>query len=71
MVIFLWHLETVYKNDFIPKETAICGSKILLETKGRGMYLNSKGSFTENSDFKAMSPAYQTFSKSGFKFVWV
>jgi len=34
------------------------------------MYLNSKASFTENSDFKAMSPAYQTFSKTGFKFVW-
>jgi len=33
------------------------------------MYLNSKASFTENSDFKAMSPAYQTFSKTGFKFV--
>lgn len=45
-VLFLLILETVYKNDFIPKETTVCGSKILLETKGRGMFVNSKASFT-------------------------
>ncbi len=69
MVIFSLILETVYKNDFIPKETTVCGSKIHMETRGSGQYLETKGKFAENSDFKAMSPMYQTFSKSGFKFV--
>ena len=47
------------------KETAICGSKILLETKEEECTLTQR-KLHENSDFKAMSPAYQTFSKSGF-----
>ena len=32
-------LETVYKNDFIPKENPLCPSKIHLETKAQGHFL--------------------------------
>lgn len=63
------YLETVYKNDFVSKEGTVCGAKVILETRGKGQYIDSKATFAENSDFKAMSPEYHAFSTSGFKFV--
>jgi hypothetical protein len=59
----------VYKNDFIPQGNTVCASRIILDTKGRGQFSDTKSVFAENSDFKAMSPNYQAFSTSGFKFV--
>ena len=47
----------------------MCGAKIQLETKAKGQFSGTKSAFGENSDFKAMSPNYQAFSTSGFKFV--
>lgn len=29
--------ETVYKNDFIPKKNPLCPSKVILETKSKGL----------------------------------
>ena len=69
MVHFFVIVETVYKNDFIPKENAVCAARIHMDTRGRGQFSDTKNSFAENSDFKAMSPSYQAFSTSGFKFV--
>jgi hypothetical protein len=69
MVIFVLFIETVYKNDFIPQEKAVCAARIHLDTSGRGRFSGTKSVFAENSDFKAMSPHYQAFSTSGFKFI--
>ncbi len=69
MVIDCMIVETVYKNDFIPQDKAVCAARIILDTKGRGQFSGTKSVFAENSDFKAMSPSYQAFSTSGFKFV--
>ena len=50
----LLNLADVYKNDFIPKDVTVCPAKVHLETKARGRFTGTKGSFTENTDFKAI-----------------
>lgn len=41
----IYYLETIYKNDFIPKQNPLCPAKIHLETKGQGHFSETKGKF--------------------------
>lgn len=63
------NLETVYKNDFIPKENPLCPAKVYLETKGQGSLVESKHNFAENSDFKSLSPEFHAISTSKHSYV--
>lgn len=62
--------ETVYRNDFIPKENPLCPAKVQLETKDKGSKVDAKHSFAENSDFKALSPEFHAISTSKHWYVW-
>jgi hypothetical protein len=61
--------ETIYKNDFIPKSNPLCPAKIYLETKAQGSFNETKGSFAENTDFKALSPEFHAISTSKHSYV--
>ena len=65
----LANLETTYKNDFIPKNSQLCPSKIQLETGSKGFFNNSKANFNENSDFKSMNPEFHAISTSKHSYV--
>lgn len=54
----------MYRNTFVGFPTNICPAKVKLETIQKGTFSNSKGRFSENSDFKAMSPEYHAISTS-------
>lgn len=56
MVNIYFTLETVYRNDFLGEKGGVCPAKVVLETRSKGMFTNSKNSFSENTDFKALSP---------------
>lgn len=63
--IFLYILETTYKNSFIPNDSnPVCPAKKTLETKAKGFFNSSKDKFAENSDFKALNPAFHSISTS-------
>ena len=62
-------LETIYKNDFIPKANPLCPAKIHLETRAQGNFSETKNSFAENTDFKSLSPEFHAISTSKHSYV--
>ena len=48
----------------------VCPAKTKLETKVKGLFTNSKAKFTENTDFKALSPEFHAISTSKHSYVW-
>ena len=63
-VNFMIILDSTYRTSFIPKETAVCKSKIQLEAKMRESFAKTKDRFTENTDFKALSQDFHAISTS-------
>lgn len=62
-------LETTYKNNFLGNGLTVCPAKVKLETKMKGGFSSVKDRFTENSDFKALSPDYHAISTSKHSYV--
>lgn len=63
------NLETIYKNDFLSNVSTVCPAKIALESKIKGQLSTQKGKFSENMDYKALSPEYHALSLSKQSFV--
>ena len=53
------------------KGRGVCPAKVMLETRGRGRFKesHSKIKFSENADFKAMSPEFQAIATGKFSYV--
>lgn len=64
MVTMQITIETTYRNDFLGERKEVCPAKTILETKNKGAFTNSKAKFSENTDFKAMSPEFHAISTS-------
>ena len=56
MVKILYILETTYRNNYLGEKKDVCPAKTRLESKVKGMFTHSKAKFSENTDFKALSP---------------
>ena len=70
LVYTVSYAETNYTNEFVEKPSAVCPSKIQLELSNSKVVQNSKHLFTENSDYKAMSPQFKAIATSKHFYVW-
>lgn len=70
MVLLSFILETTYKHSFLGISPSICPSKIILESKAKGLLNSSKEKFAENTDFKSLNPAFHAISTSKHFYVW-
>ena len=57
-------LETTYRNLYLGEKKEVCPAKLRLESKVKGQFTNSKAKFSENTDFKALSPEFHAISTS-------
>jgi hypothetical protein len=64
--MFLVNSETNYEHEFVPTEPTVCKAKVKLETRYRDMMSNSKASYNENTDFKALSSTFQALSRAPY-----
>lgn len=42
----------------------MCPAKVILETKSKGFFSDTKAKFNENADFKALDPNFHAISTS-------
>ena len=65
--MFFVNSETNYEHEFVPTEPTVCKAKVRLETRYRDMMSNSKASYNENTDFKALSSTFQALSRAPYR----
>ncbi len=44
------------------QDTAVCPAKVMLESKDQGKFYQSRNTFSENADFKALNPEFHAIS---------
>lgn len=69
MVRLKFNIETTYRNNYLGERKDVCPAKTKLETKIKGFFTNSKAKFSENTDYKALSPEYHAISTSKHSYV--
>jgi len=47
----------------------MCPAKVILETQAQGFFNETKHSFAENTDYKALSPEFHAISTSKHSYV--